>query len=135
MLHEISLPNVAVVRVTTASVSPEAHCGKSGGEGGGDEGGAEGVGEGGDEGDCDEGSEGGESGGTDTDDGEGSSGAAATVKVTLADKPELNVEHAPDRRDAPPAPAMEMEAPCHPSPNESMQLRMWLPTERQTPCV
>ena len=38
---------------------------------------------------------------------------------TLAEEPELKVEHAPERRDSPPVPGMEMEPPCHPSPNES----------------
>ena len=59
------------------------------------------------------------------------------MKVTLAEKPELKVEHASERRDSPPVPVMEMEMepPCHPSPNESMQLSVWLPAERQTSCV
>ena len=57
------------------------------------------------------------------------------MKVTLAEEPELKVEHAPARRDSAPVPVMEREPPCHPSPNESMQLSVWLPAERQTPCV
>lgn len=59
------------------------------------------------------------------------------MKVTLAEKPELKVEHASERRESPPVPVMEMEMepPCHPSPNESMQLSVWLPAERQTSCV
>ena len=57
------------------------------------------------------------------------------TKVAVAERPSVKVEHALARRDTACSPMMEMDPPFQPSPNESIQLSVWLLCERQTSSV